>query len=1148
MQLTGFKSFVEPTELVFEKGLTGIVGPNGCGKSNLVEALRWAMGENSARRVRGAEMDDVIFAGTAARPARNLAEVVLTLDNSERRAPAQFNDSDELDVIRRIERGAGSAYRVNGNETRARDVQTLFADASTGARSTALVSQGRIGSLIAAKPAERRLLLEEASGITGLHARRHEAELRLRAAETNLERLQDVIGTLEEQHRQLKRQARQASRYRNLSDRIRRQEAILLHLQWVEARSEREKAAEELARIETLVADLAQAAAAAATAQSEAAAAIPDLRTREAETAAALRLLNSAGDTLDAEERRIEMLGEEIGRRIAQIDSDTARERGRGADAGRAIARLDGEQQSIEAARAREAGDIAGAKARLEAAGTAVAACQEEVDALVRDLVARETREAELRRQLGAMEARRLRLDDQHRNAVAEREAAERAAESGAELESARTAAAGARDALEEARARLARAEEETAAARAAESAAREAHREADSEMARLGAERAALSELLTGGDRERWQPLIDDLEVDAGYEMALGAALGDDLNASTDDRAPVRWREIPSGAERPELPPGVECLADHVRGPAVLDRRLSQVGVVDGTAAGAKLHGGLSQGQRLVSRDGALWRWDGFAVAAGAPTAAANRLAQRNRLAEVEALLAAAERRAGDALGAHRDSAAGLAAAEEAERGCRSAIEAADRSFQEARDAMTAAADRSADARLRAGALDEALQRIAADRAELDEQETAVRGELASANDGGERKDAVELRRQELAGLRAEAADARSAHDRLDQASEARRLRLEAISDERETWRGQARDAERQLERLSERRDGEAAELGKLEARPAEIAVERSALLDRTAEAERARDEAADGLAAAEARLDDLGRDLRAREARLAETREERVRREAAVEQRSDALAAVAGRCEERIGCRPENALEVAGLTDGEALPSPDDARARLERLERERDNIGPINLRAEQEAQELDDRIREMETERDDLVAAIGKLRRGISELNREGRGRLLAAFEDVDRNFREVFTRLVAGGRAHLKLTDSEDPLEAGLEVYASPPGKRLQTMSLLSGGEQALAALALLFAVFLTNPAPICVLDEVDAPLDDSNVDRFCTLLEELAERLDTRFILVTHHRLTMARMDRLYGVTMAEPGVSQLVSVDLQTADRIRDAA
>ncbi len=1146
MQLTGFKSFVEPTELVFEKGLTGIVGPNGCGKSNLVEALRWAMGETSARRVRGSEMDDMIFAGTAARPARNLAEVVLTLDNSERRAPAQFNDADELDVIRRIERGAGSAYRVNGNDTRARDVQTLFADASTGARSTALVSQGRIGSLIAAKPAERRLLLEEASGITGLHARRYEAELRLRAAETNLERLQDVIGTHEEQHRQLKRQARQASRYRNLSDRIRKQQAILLHLQWIGARSDQEKAAEELARVEALVAKLTQAVAAATTAQSEAAAAIPDLRTQEAEIAAVLRHLNSAVDALDAEERRIKNLVDEIGRRIVQIDSDTARERDRATDAGNAIARLDRERTSIEADRSREADDITGAKTRLDGAEAAVAACQEEVDALVRDLVARETREAELRRQLDSMAARRLRLGERHRDAVTEREAAKQAAESAAELEQARAAAERARLALEDARARLAMAETETAAARAEENARREAHREADSDMARLRAEREALSELLTDGDRGRWQPLIDDLEVDAGYEVALGTALGDDLNASTNGHAPVHWREIPSGTVPPELPPGVECLADHVRGPAVLDRRLSQVGIVG--SAGAELHRRLKQGQRLVSRDGGLWRWDGFAIVAGAPTAAANRLAQRNRLAEAKTLLAAAERRAGESLGAHREAAANLSVAEEAERGCRSAIEAADRAFQEARDAVTAAADRSADARLRVGALDEALQRIAADQAELDEEEAGVRSELAIAADDGEKKDAAERCRHELTTLRAEAADARSANDRLHQASETRRFRLQAISDERLTWLDQAGNAEQQLERLSERSGVEAAELRKLEARPAEIAAERAALLERTAEAERARDEAADSLAAAESRLDELNSDLRMCEARLAETREDRVRREAAVDHANQSLVTISGQCEERIGCGPGNALELTGLAEGEALPSREDAETRLGRLEQERTNIGPINLRAEQEAQELDDRIREMETERDDLVAAIGKLRRGISELNREGRGRLLAAFDDVDRNFREVFVRLVPGGRAHLKLTDSEDPLEAGLEVYASPPGKKLQTMSLLSGGEQALAALALLFAVFLTNPAPVCVLDEVDAPLDDSNVDRFCMLLEDLADRLDTRFLLVTHHRLTMARMDRLYGVTMAEPGVSQLVSVDLRTADRIRDAA
>ena len=351
-----------------------------------------------------------------------------------------------------------------------------------------------------------------------------------------------------------------------------------------------------------------------------------------------------------------------------------------------------------------------------------------------------------------------------------------------------------------------------------------------------------------------------------------------------------------------------------------------------------------------------------------------------------------------------------------------------------------------------------------------------------------------------------------------------------------------------KQLEQLTVRRAQELAELDKLKARPQEIATERSALLDRIQAAEAARNEAADNLVAAENRLEELTRELRSRENRLSETREDRVRREAAVEQIDQSLKVIAERIMERLECTPEDSLSSVGIDEEDELPPQDAVETKLERLQRERDNMGPVNLRAEQEAAELDEKIRGMETEREDLIAAIARLRHGISGLNREARERLLAAFNEVDEHFRELFAKLFGGGRAHLRLTEAEDPLEAGLEVFASPPGKRLQSMTLLSGGEQALTALALLFAVFLTNPAPICVLDEVDAPLDDSNVDRFCTLLDEMSRQSSTRFLLVTHHRLTMARMDRLYGVTMSERGVSQLVSVDLQTAERLRETA
>ena len=1148
MRLTGFKSFVEPTELVIDDGLTGVVGPNGCGKSNLVEALRWAMGETSAKQMRGGEMDDVIFAGTSDRPARNLAEVILSLDNSDRRAPAQFNGSDELDVVRRIERGHGSNYKVNGMDARARDVQTLFADASTGARSTAMVSQGRIGAIINAKPTQRRGLLEEAAGITGLHARRHEAELRLRAAEINLERLEDVVGALEEQHRLLKRQARQATRYRNLSDHIKRHEAILLHLRWTMAQSERAAAAEQFAQIETLVAELTQAVATATTAQAKASSALPDLREKEAEAAAALQRLMVARDALDSEERRIETLRDEIQNRVAQIDADIGREKSLSRDAAEAVENLELEATEIRAAQTREADDLATAKARLLEAEAEVEQRERELTELTRSVVADETRGATLNRQLTEFEIRRRRFDDRLANITREKQEAEAAADDNGALDRARKAADEARHAAAAARTALLEAEGATTDARLAENYAREERQSADSAAAKLRAEQEALAELLEFGDPELWPPMIDAVEVDTGYEVALGAALGDDLIAPTDEASPIHWRVLPMFANPRGLPGNIYRLSDFVRGPAALMRRLSQIGVVENDAQGQRLHGELEQGQRLVSTNGSLWRWDGYIAAAGAPTAAATRLAQRNRLDEMRNELETSEAKADDARVQYEQTAAAARDAADAERGAREAVWTADADAQNTNDEASMLAESTVDARSRVSSLKDAIDSLNADVAELETQEKAACEELEGLADVGDRRRTVEEKHVELVNRRASLAEIRSAHDRLDQESETRALRLQVIANDLESWKNRSVNALKQLEQLTVRRAQELAELDKLKARPQEIATERSALLDRIQAAEAARNEAADNLAAAENRLEELTRELRNRENRLSETREDRVRREAAVEQIDQSLKVIAERIMERLECAPEDSLSSVRIDEEDELPPQDAVETKLERLQRERDNMGPVNLRAEQEAAELDEKIRGMETEREDLIAAIARLRHGISGLNREARERLLAAFNEVDEHFRELFAKLFGGGRAHLRLTEAEDPLEAGLEVFASPPGKRLQSMTLLSGGEQALTALALLFAVFLTNPAPICVLDEVDAPLDDSNVDRFCTLLDEMSRQSSTRFLLVTHHRLTMARMDRLYGVTMSERGVSQLVSVDLQTAERLRETA
>jgi chromosome segregation protein len=478
------------------------------------------------------------------------------------------------------------------------------------------------------------------------------------------------------------------------------------------------------------------------------------------------------------------------------------------------------------------------------------------------------------------------------------------------------------------------------------------------------------------------------------------------------------------------------------------------------------------------------------------------------------------------------------------------------------ARDAVSAAFSAVATARERQAQLDRRAAAHSTRRTALAESIAAAEGELGEATreraevadqiaglvDLSAAREEIGRRRVELAETRTAVAEQKAAVDRLLGEAEGRRHRLESIAAEARAWTQRLEGARTQLATLDERRTQVAAELERLSALPEEIARRRHALLDTIGVAESRRRTAADALAAAEERLALADKELKAAEHDLALAREDRVRAEAHVDQARQASEVVAERIREKFDCPPEGVLEAAGIAGGTQLPSPEEAELKVERLVRERENIGPVNLRAEDEAAEMEQQIAGMRTEREDLIAAIGRLRQGIAELNKEGRERLLASFDKVNTHFSELFTRLFGGGRAHLALIENEDPLQAGLEIMASPPGKKIGVLTQLSGGERALTAIALLFAVFLTNPAPICVLDEVDAPLDDANVERFCQLVSEIAHNTQTRFLVITHHRITMARMDRLFGVTMAERGVSQLVSVDLQEAVRIRHAS
>ncbi len=1137
LRLSGFKSFVESTELEIPHGLTGIVGPNGCGKSNIVEALRWVMGETSAKRMRGGEMDDVIFGGSGGRPARNIAEVVLTLTNDGGPIPAIFEKFEEIEVRRRIERGAGSDYRVNGRPVRARDVQLLFADAAIGASSPAMVSQGRISALIAAKPSERRFILEDAAGIAGLQSRRHEAELKLKAAENNLEQLGRVLETLRGQEAGLKRQARQAEKYRQAAERMREIEALLLHCAWIEAIARQQQAGDALGVAEAAVRDAMIAVASTAARESAGESDIVSLRQAEHEAQQTVRSLTQRQHALESERSQIEAGRAEATREIAQANTDLEHETRERAEADAAITRLKQETAEIAQRKPQAAQALEQASA-AEAAQRAVVATAEEASLAARAVIAEaEAREAALLRQIRDAEARR-----QQAASVFERarqEVANLARTETDDIEALENQAAEARALLETAQAAIEpaarqRAESETALTQSRNDAS--TARDAES---RLKAEIAGVEAGLAGSTPQAGtNPVTAQIGAKPGYEAALAVALGEESKASLKADAAHRWVELPAIGEPPK---GTEPLSDAVTIPAALGRAMAGVGVAPRDQAMA-LQANLLPGQSIVTREGALFRWDGLVREAGLkatdPIAAA--LAQRNRLVDLRARLAEAVEAAAKAQAVLAEHQGRFASAQAQERAALDAAGAALRESQRRESALAEARTRAEAALRRDRQLREALavaereaqttgetcEVLYKERDELPDLAAARTAQHLSAQALGEARDLFARAGQAVV-------DARRESDRLA-------ARLEAAANESSSWQNRIETRAQRVAELERRIEQAQARLETAGDRPDHIARDLAVVIESLGHAEQANRVRSDALIRAEMDLAERRRLARDAEKKLAATREERVRAEAGTGAANEAVEEVQARIAEKLNVSAEALAETVAF-DGN---QPDRAQleGRLASLTREREAIGPVNLRAEIELQEAETEIARIESESAELSEAIVRLRQAIGKLNREARERLGAAFEVVRVHFKRLFTTLFGGGEAELALTNLEDPLEAGLEIFASPPGKTLQNLSLLSGGEQALTALALLFAMFLATPAPVCVLDEVDAPLDDANVTRFCDLLDEISSTTGTRFLIITHHRVTMARMDRLYGVTMAERGVSMLVSVDLRQAE------
>ncbi|UUR07664.1 chromosome segregation SMC family protein [Sphingomonas glaciei] len=1125
LSLTGFKSFVEPAELRIEPGLTGVVGPNGCGKSNLLEALRWVMGEGSPKSLRGGGMEDVIFAGTASRPARDFAEVSLLID----RGP-----EGDSEVTRRIERGAGSAYRIDGRDVRQKDVALLFADAATGAHSPALVSQGRIGAMIAARPAERRQMLEEAAGIAGLHVRRKDAETRLRATEANLQRLDELLGDQEQRVAALKRQARAAERYRALTERIRLAEGRLLYSRWKEADAAALVAGREADAAMADVTSLTRALEQAQAAQASAAELVADRRqaagrAREEGQDLAHKLA-TARAALDTARRRLV----ELGRLAGQLEEERKRETALASDADTAIATLAAEMETLAAR-------LAEGDSRQSQLVLALGKAEEDNRAAEAALAGLLTKEAALRaeRQVALASLNAARSHD--RRLSDERAGLDRSLAALGDRQALTDSLTAVRDAVAQAEASSIAAEAAIATAEQDRAAAASFREAADLQLSQARTAHAAAASEITALDRALaaapGRGVLASIAVAPGYEKALAAALGDDLGAPLGQEGERGWVGAAPGDEDPALPAGLAALADHVKAPDELARRLRQIGVAERDDGQT-----LQVGQRLVTIAGRLRRWDGF-VSSGSGAAAAERLERVNRLATLRQGLPALEQTLEQARKAQAQATARLTAAGQQIDAARTAFAAAEAKLRQARrneDAASAALERHAHQQ-------QALhQRVE----ELAPVVAAARKAVAEAEVTFAALPAEDLLASEVVQARAAAAEQGRllAERRADLATAARaaatdRQRQLAAAGEQAAWRERAAAAARRIDDIAGRASRIASERSALEGEPDRLSIDVSRIEQAVAGTGALLHAALNAEREAETMLADAGAALAQANEAMASARERRAAAAARAEAQVARRIEYGRVCGEKFECPPPLLPTRLGFDADDLAPAAEESAA-LERAAADRERIGPVNLVAEQELAELEQTRMQGAAERDELQEAINRLRGSIGSLNREGRLRLLSAFEAVDRHFRSLFTTLFNGGQAHLALIDSDDPLEAGLEIMAQPPGKKLSSLSLLSGGEQALTAVALIFALFLTRPSPICVLDEVDAPLDDANVERFCDLLVRMTAETDTRYLIVTHNAVTMSRMHRLFGVTMVEQGVSRIVSVDLGGAEQL----
>ncbi len=1144
LKLIGFKSFVDSTELEIGKGLTGVVGPNGCGKSNLVESLRWVMGETSAKRMRGQGMEDVIFNGTKDRPQRNFAEVHLHLDNRDRTAPAEINDSDDLEIIRRIERDMGSNYKVNGKNVRAKDIQLLFADSSIGADSPALVSQGRVADLINAKPTKRRLILEEAAGISGLHARKHEAELKMRAAEKNLLRLEDVMGSMEAQLSNLKKQARQAARYNNLSGHIEKNEALYLYIQYKKASDEYDLALETFKNAEKIVRENTFIVSELTTKLTNINATTPDLREAEANIAAILQHAKIKFSNLEAEEKKLQEDIQNTQNTIIQINTDIENEGKMSVESETEINKLRSELEILELADQSFNTDKSDAEKSKNDVSNLIIKLEEELNSLTEDLLQKETNKKFYIKEISYLEDNLKGLDHklnqlkiEHAELNKNNSEQELIHQLNSNIQAKSEKLSEVKTSLEKASLDKTIIEEEYNQKQLSLNGYR-------SEFNELKSEANALENIINSSKDSNviGDPILDKISVDKGYEKALVVALGSDLQAGISNNGQKFWEYLSSPVDA-ELPEDIKSISDYVDAPKELSRALSQIGIIEDANQAIELQGKLKTGQILVTKNGEAFRWDGFTILGELSDNSAILLSQKNRLKELKLELVEAQKSVADSelkFNALTEQRLNIQAQEKELNNnlysLNSEIDADKRSKEKLEKA-------SLEITNKINSIQHNIKTVEDNKIK---DQTKLKDEQASLLEFGdnlELRASIDILKLELQNKRSILSEEQNKLNQIVISYNNRVSRIKEIQNNIASWVSRSERSSTRLSDLNERLKQASSGLDKLNSRPDNITSEKEILLNKINEFDIKRNKASDDLRETENNAREIQSELKAKETILNNAREDRALAQANVSNAKNIINNIDERIDEKFACNFNQLLPKFEMDpETTEIPAQEIVKSKLDKLVHERNNMGPVNLRADVESRELLEELTHMTKEKDDLMAAIGKLRQAISKLNKEARARLLGAFDKVNESFQKLFVRLFGGGTAHLELTDADDPLNAGLEIYAQPPGKKMQILSLFSGGEQTLTSISLIFAMFLTNPAPICVLDEIDAPLDDSNVDRVCSLLEDIVKETGTRFLVITHHRMTMARMDRLYGVTMSERGVSQLVSVDLRQQD------